>query len=163
MANEIDDIITDVIKREGGSTETNDPLDAGGRTAYGISEKSNPEAWADGKVTSDEARAIYLAKYVKNPGFDTIPDARLMHQMVDFGVLSGPSVAIRKLQHTLRVAEDGILGPTTLKALSEANPRAINNALCIERCKMLAQIVQKTPSQARFLVDWLDRALSFLL
>lgn len=51
------DIVSDIIKREGGFV--NNPADAGGRTDKGISEKSNPAAWADGKVTEEEARAIY--------------------------------------------------------------------------------------------------------
>ena len=53
------DLIDDIIDREGGSTLTNDPTDKGGRTKYGISEKSNPEAWKDGDVWRAQAPDIY--------------------------------------------------------------------------------------------------------
>ena len=54
------DIITDIMLREGWDMMTNDPLDKGGRTQFGISEKSNPLAWTDNHVTEAEARAICL-------------------------------------------------------------------------------------------------------
>lgn len=157
----VDDIITDVLELEG-SKETNDPRDTGGRTKYGISEKHNPEAWADNKVTEEEAREIYERKYVKGPGFDKIKDFQLRAQLVDFGVNSGPAVAIMRLQEILRVPADGILGPQTLTALDTIHPEEVNTLLAIKRALMIGRIVAKNVSQARFLVGWLDRALSFI-
>lgn len=162
MSDPIDDIITDEILKEGGAAATNDPLDAGGRTQFGISETSNPEAWVDGVVSEAEARDIYFRKYVKGPGFGDIKDVPLMHQLVDFSVLSGAAVAIRKLQKVVGVHEDGILGPATLAAVAARDARTVNNALMVERIMMLATIVAKTPSQARFLVGWLSRTTSFI-
>ena len=72
MADNIDRIIDNVIAAEGGSTATNDPADGGGRTQYGISERANPEAWADGKVTAEEARAR-LAEIKTNPNHPANP------------------------------------------------------------------------------------------
>ena len=105
----IKDIIDDVIRREGGEKATNDEHDGGGRTQFGIAERSNPQAWADGKVTEAEARAIYTAKYIVGPGFDRITDPRLQAQLVDFGVTSGPAVAIQKVQSLVGQEPDGIL------------------------------------------------------
>lgn len=156
------DIIDHVIVAEGVSKVTNNPADGGGRTQYGISEKSNPQAWLDGKVTEEEARAIYEQKYVKTPHFDQIPDPRLQAQLVDYGVTSGPYIATTKLQTLLQVTPDGQLGPETLEAVKLYEARALNNALVGERIKMICKIVQKNPSQLQFLLGWANRALEFI-
>ena len=159
----IEEIITEVLVKEGVSTD--DPIDRGGRTAFGISEKSNPEAWADGKVTEEEARAIYETKYVKFPRFDQISDPHLQAQLIDYGVNSGSQLAIMELQKILGVAVDGIIGPETLEAL-EVNSyriRVVNNQLAIARIKMFGRIVKKDPSQLKFIIGWLNRACEWIL
>lgn len=159
MAN-TDQIINDIIKREG--PPTNDPTDKGGRTAYGISEKANPDAWKNGPPTAEQAKQIYLTKYVNGPGFDKIQDSKLQAQLVDMGVNSGPSIAIQKLQVIVGVPQDGKLGPATLQALASMSPTVVNTHLVIERVKLIGRIVSKNPSQVKFLNGWLDRALQFL-
>jgi lysozyme family protein len=156
----ISDIIDDIIVREG--PPTNDPTDAGGRTAYGISERANPEAWADNKVTEAEAREIYLRKYVRWPRFDQITDSDLQAQLVDFGVNSGPMIATKKLQEIVGTDQDGVIGPATLTALSIMNVALVNNELVKSRLKMICRIVQKNPSQIKYLLGWVNRALEFL-
>jgi lysozyme family protein len=158
------DIIDDEIRREGGSKATNDPLDKGGRTQYGISEVSFPEAWADGKVTEQEAREIYLSKFVVGPGFSKIPPthAKVQAILVDWGVTSGPIIAIQALQKLLVAPVDGVFGPATLAKLVAADPNLISAKLVRERVNMIARVVQKNPSQVKYIGGWLDRALSFI-
>jgi lysozyme family protein len=167
MPDPIHDIISDILVREGGSKVTNDPSDSGGRTQYGIAERSNPGAWFDGKVTEEEARAIYTTKYVVAPGFDKVPDPQLQAQLVDFGVNSGPFIATQKLQEILKVSADGKLGPMTLAALCNVafqHPSGwVNNQLVAARVKMFGKIVVKNPSQLKFLNGWLNRALEFIV
>lgn len=163
MDSNIEKIVDAIIAAEGGTTETNDPNDSGGRTKYGIAEKSNPEAWADGTVTLDEARDIYFKKYVVQPGFDKITDPKLQHQLVDFGVNSGPFIAIQKLQTVLGVPVDGKLGPHTYAAVASSDPRAICNKLAGERIKLFVKICKKAPSQLKFLEGWVNRACEFLV
>ncbi len=154
------DAISDIIAREG--PPSNDPNDSGGQTAFGISEKSNPEAWKNGPPTEAQARAIYEQKYVKSPGFDKIADKQLQAQLIDFGVNSGPAIAIMKLQSILGVQEDGVLGPNTLAILATLHPEDVNNCLVAERVKLIGRIVSKNPSQLKFLNGWLDRSLQWL-
>lgn len=157
------DFIDDIIEREGGSTVTNDPADKGGRTQYGVSEKSNPEAWTDGKVTAEEARAIFETKYIKGPGFDKVQDIRLREQLADWGVNSGPYVAIQGLQRVVGAEIDGVLGPETLGLVNGApDASQVGNRVVAERVKMFGRIVKRDPSQLKWLNGWLDRALSFL-
>jgi len=154
------DVIGDVIRREG--PETDDPADAGGRTKYGISEAANPDLWKDGPPTEAQSRARYEQRYIQGPGFDKIQDAQLRTQLIDFGVNSGPMVAIQKLQGILHVDVDGVLGPQTLGALAMMHADDANTALVVARVKMIGKIVTKNPTQLKFLNGWLNRSLEWL-
>lgn len=171
MSNHLDSVIDAVIQREGGSKATNDPLDPGGRTQYGISERANPEAWKDGQVTAQEAREIFLSKYVVWPKFHTIPSSHkwTQEQLIDFGVHSGPMPAVMKLQECLNEAGadpklkvDGDFGVKTLEALLGLDDRSINNLLVAARIRLVGRIVQRNPNQLNKLSGFLTRALGFL-
>jgi lysozyme family protein len=152
-------IIDDVLKREG--KPTNDPRDAGGRTAYGLSERANPDLWATGAPTEEQARARYQQRYIDQPGFAKVADLALRAFLIDYGVMSGPALAIQRLQEVLGVAQDGILGPQTLTALTTQRPAAILNLLIDRRIPALVRIVERDPSQLAFLRGWITRTLSF--
>src|SRR6188474_3748764 len=112
-----------IIAREGGFV--NNPFDKGGATKYGITLKTL-SWWLGRPATLQElrdmpvstAQAIYEARYVAGPGFDKLPKGVLQSNLVDFGVMSGPHLAITYLQEILQVTADGVLGPVTLEALS---------------------------------------------
>lgn len=154
------DVIGDVIKREGGYS--NDPVDAGKETQFGISKVSNPDAWKNGPPTEAEARAIYEAKYIDKPGFRNIKDKQLQTQLIDFGINSGIYIAVQKLQEILGVTADGVLGPKTLAALDAHHADDINTALAVARMKMICKIVQKNPTNIKFLLGWISRCCEFL-
>ena len=171
MSNHLDAVIDAVIQREGGAKATNDPLDPGGRTQYGISERANPEAWRDGQVTAQEAREIFLSKYVVWPKFHTIPASHkwTQEQLIDFGVHSGPSQATMKLQECLNEAGadpklkiDGDFGSKTLQVLTGLDDRSINNLLMAARIRLLGRVVQKNFNQLNKLSGFLGRALGFM-
>ena len=164
----IDDVLTEVIRKEGGYV--NDPADRGGATHMGITagtlgrwrglgRAATPEEVK--ALTESEARAIYAQQYVVGPGFDNLPDW-LMPILVDDGVLSGPKTAITTLQGVLNVPQDGVLGPKTLRAVATQDRAALLRALVAARAVRFARIVERNPSQAKFLVGWITRALSFL-
>jgi len=155
-----DDIIQREINSEGGYS--NDPADKGGETQYGISKVSNPTAWTDGPPTEVQAREIYRQKYLQATKLDQIQDYGLRTQLVDWAVTSGPFVAISHLQDILGVHPDGLIGPQTLQALLTVHPEAVSNALVAARVKMIARVVQRDPSQLKYLLGWLSRAVEFL-
>lgn len=161
---DINQILTQIELDEGGATVTHDPLDGGGRTQYGISETANPEAWADGVVTEDEARAIYLRKYVRFPKFDQLPTI-LQAICIDWGVASGPQLVIMEMQRLLKVKVDGTIGPATLGALpfTPEGLLKLNNQLVAARVRQVGRIVAKDASQVKYVNGWLNRALEFLL
>ena len=156
----VESIISDILQREGPYSDH--PNDRGGKTAWGISIKSHPEAWKDGPPTRDQARQIYLHWYVQRPGFDQISDPHLVAQLVDFAVHSGPQLASVKLQHVLGVEEDGLIGPETLGALLGRSSRDVSNAVAVERIKMIGRIIARDKFQAVWAAGWLKRATEFI-
>jgi len=167
-----DEIIKAIILAEGGDKETNDPSDSGGRTKFGISERAHPEAWADGDVTRPEAEGIYRNKYIDQPDFDLIQDVHLQHQLVDMGVPSGPTTAIKTLQQVVGVTPDGVIGPKTLAAISNyPNGRLfghpvpgrllLNLAVRDARIMLYAGIAKRRPKDLKYLLGWLRRAMDF--
>jgi lysozyme family protein len=166
------DFIDEIITREGGDKETNDPADSGGRTKYGISERSHPEAWADGDVTRDEARSIYQKIYILAEHFERIKDLTLQHQVVDFGVPHGPNAATKLLQQLVGVNVDGMIGPQTLAAIDNYPagklfgvevPGIVLLNLAFRDARVIydATIAKKQPKDLKFLLGWIKRAQEF--
>ena len=109
---------------EGGISD--DPLDPGALTAYGISIRSHPD------MTPDEIRAltpttvapIYLREFWTPINGDQLPDPTSF-ALFDLAVNSGVSEAIRLLQHALGVTVDGVMGPQTIRAACVAAPKTL--------------------------------------
>ena len=168
MPNNNDQEVAKIIAREG-SSYTNDPKDRGGPTKFGITQstlawfRGHPVSPADVEsLTLKEAQEIYAKRYILGPGFDKLPQGVLQSNLIDFGVMSGPQLAIMHLQEALGVRADGIIGPHTLTALQQASPLEVNKQLVARRCLMAARLCKKDPKQLAFLVGWLQRFLSFL-
>lgn len=158
MPSDTTKIIDEILKKEGGYV--NDPSDRGGRTAFGISEKAHPEAWADGSVTEAEARDIYARRYLAPfAGLESHP---AFHQMVDWGVTSGPRLVVTKIQEIVGADMDGVLGPDTLQRVALLDGADLNRRLVVARIKQICRLVVRDPRQLRFLIGWINRALEFL-
>lgn len=167
MPTSFDNILTDLIRREGGFSHF--PQDRGGATKYGITQttlahwRGHAVTVEDVKnLTEDEAKEIYQSLYIIQPGFHRLPDP-LCGLIVDYGINSGPAVAVKALQEALGTPADGILGPKTLALVMASDLQAITNAVCKKRIMMLARIVRRDPSQLIFLAGWLSRTLEFIV
>ena len=79
-----------VYKEEGEGFVAND--NGAGRSQLGITERSHPRAWADGRITRDEAAAIYKRDYWDAIGADELP-AGLAQMAFDTAVNMGAGAA----------------------------------------------------------------------
>ncbi len=133
----LDEIIDDVLRREGGDKYTNIPGDSGGPTKYGITLntlskwRKKPCTAADVEaLTEAEARQIYTARYWYEPGFDRVApiSSEVADELMDTGVNMGPARAVEFLQRLLTAFNnrgafypdlkvDGVLGQNTIIAL----------------------------------------------
>ena len=166
----LDQVISDVLKREGGFVD--DPADRGGATNMGITAAVLGEWRKLGRVatraevaalTEPEARAIYMKRYVIDPGFGTIADDALCAQLVDFGVVSGPARAIRWLQRVLNVPATGLMDAATKAAFAAMPSRLVNDALVAARLYMIDDITDGDATQKKYEEGWENRALAFFL
>jgi lysozyme family protein len=161
----IDDIITRIIKTEGGYSDRT--ADRGGPTNMGITLKTLQDWRHDYTLTAEavkdlketEARAIYLAKYVKGPGLDRI-SGNLQVLLVDMFVLHGPKNAALITQHALGLPGDGIFGEKTLSAVMSVD-HGFERVLA-ERFRFLGRLIHNDPTQAANAAGWMDRAADFL-
>lgn len=111
-----------VVGIEGGYV--NDPDDPGGATRYGITEKV---ARAHGYAGDMKDLPIELAKDVYRSGYWGICKCDSLKWplslfVFDSAVNQGTDAAIRILQKTLNVQQDGLIGPGTISAANRAGP-----------------------------------------
>ena len=123
--------IDGVIGREG--RYSNDPVDRGGETMWGITAAVARAASYGGLMVDmprETAVAIYRQRYWTGPGLDRLAavDTPLAVRLLDIAVNMGPPVAIGFLQRALNalnrqgvdypdIAADGVLGSATIGAV----------------------------------------------
>jgi len=163
------EILDEVLEREGWPKYTDISADRGGPTKGGIT-KRTLEQWRGRRVTNRELKSlkkseaieILTRRFVGCNGIDKVQDTDLRTQLIDNAVLSGPPLAVKDLQRALGVTRDGIIGPVTLRHIKESGEREVCQMLSVERTIRLARIVAKDPTQIIFLVGWITRSLGFV-
>lgn len=137
-----------VLKHEGGYVDH--PSDPGGATNKGITRKTLAE-WrgiapssklpkSEVKNISDkEVADIYKARYWDAVQGDRLPDG-VDYAVFDFAVNSGPSRAVKYLQHIVGETEDGRVGALTLDSVSKMPANEIITRLCARRMSFLRQL-----------------------
>ncbi|MCH7388209.1 secretion activator protein [Acinetobacter modestus] len=88
-------------------------------TKFGISAMTYPDLDIK-NITLDQAKAIYKRDWWDKLNADSL-DAAIVFQVWDFAINAGMGTAKRKLQKSVGMAEDGIIGPVTLKAILKAD------------------------------------------
>lgn len=93
---------------------SNDPHDPGGYTRHGLSVRDHPDTAI---LSKDEVVARYRSTYWEPIAGDTIHPAWAL-LLFDMAVNQGVKPAIKLAQKAVGVAQDGIMGPVTVQALS---------------------------------------------
>jgi lysozyme family protein len=141
------------LKWEGGYS--NDPLDPGGETRYGISKRSYPEVDIK-KLTRLDALEIYRRDFWGKAKCNLMKYPLSMVHF-DCAVNSGVHQAAVLLQRALGVADDGNIGPKTLAAIQQADADVLATLAIDEREHFYRALVQRTPQLSRFLAGWINR------
>jgi lysozyme family protein len=106
-----------VLSHEGGDVD--DPLDPGGLTRFGISQRAYPSENIKA-LTRDRAIALYRRDYWNKIRGDELPDV-IGFQVLDAAVNHGTSRAIQWLQRAAGAESDGVMGPKTLLAVKRTS------------------------------------------
>ena len=161
----IDRVIKKICNREG-SKFTNDPLDPGGATKYGIT-LDTLRAWRHDQhltpndvaaLTLDEACRIYKAVFVEAPGFLKLNDDAIAEQLIDYGVNHGVDTAIMALQKIVGAHVDGDIGNDTITHFNATTPRwKVFTKLMAARAALYSAIITKRPNQKKWAGGWMNR------
>jgi len=151
-----------VLDKEGGYT--NDPVDRGGATNYGILQTEYSEYLkrhglpndSVREISKDHVEDIYYTEYWGPSRAETMP-APLDLIQFDASVNIGLYWAKRLLQRALYVAEDGILGPKTMAAIGKADIATLCQRVITYRRAYYQAIVKHDATQGKFLAGWLNR------
>lgn len=175
--------INETIEAEGGDKVTNDPVDRGGLTKFGITQttwnafrkSSWPKSVAD--ATREQATEVYAERYWLAPGFDKIAavHAVMAFEMFDWGVTSGPSRPIKAMQRALNslntqgkdypdIDDDGAYGKMTAAALAAFVKRRNGEGLrylfdMVQSFRRVfyVEISERDKTQERFQNGWQSR------
>jgi lysozyme family protein len=143
------------VHHEGGYV--NNPADPGGETKYGISKRSYPGEDIK-NMTLDRAKQLYARDYWGPAGCDALPDV-LKFEMFDLAVNTSapgrPVTAIKLLQQAVGTADDGVIGPRTLLALSSIEPQKVLRHLQARRLRYYTSC--RPELWQRFGAGWVNR------
>ena len=141
-----------LLKWEGVVYE-NDPDDPGGATKYGIDQRSHPKENIR-SLTKERASEIYWFEYWTKCRAHQMP-AKVGEVVANIAVNAGHGRASRWLQAALGVAQDGNIGPLTLRALNGANADKLASSLLVHTESHYRSIARGR--LAKFLPGWLNR------
>jgi lysozyme family protein len=163
------EIIAFIVKQFEGGTFTNDPLDAGGATKWGVTQRLY-SAFLGRPATLDEMKALTVDRacevmrdmFLMRTGLWQIADWRLKFVTVDAAINFGIDDAAVWLQQAAGVTADGKLGPVTWAAVTKIDPlRAAVRVLASRQQKHLDR-VKKHPDQLKWLRGWIARCTTLL-
>lgn len=143
-----DRAINRILAHEGGYS--NDRLDPGGETKYGISRRAYPGVDIKA-LTRDKAKTLYRMDYWAPVKGDQLHPA-VAFQVMDAAVNHGVSWASKALQRAAGVTVDGKIGPQTI-ASANADPEAVIEAFNNYR----EGYYRKLPTFQRFGKGWIAR------
>ena len=156
-----EDCLARILKHEGGYV--NDPLDSGGRTNLGVTQRvweefvGHPVTEADMKaLTPEKIAPMYKLKYW-NPSYCEVLPKGLDYVVFDFAVNAGTGRSVKTLQQAIGCVADGVIGPKTMAAINDANPKDLIAKFSDARADFYQGIVARKPDQARFIKGWLNR------
>lgn len=176
------------LELEGGRVD--DPVDRGGRTAYGIAQRTY-DAWRRTQhlpardvwlITPPETHAIYWLRYwlgrgrcaalarisgaVAGAHFDACVHHGPRGVGRETGHIYGANVLLQLALESLgyRLAIDGLIGPVTLRAVAAVSyPPNLVDGMCAERARYMARIIARDPTQQRFAKNWYSRVATIRL
>ena len=156
-----DECLKRILKHEGGYV--NDPLDSGGRTNLGVTQRvweefvGHPVTEADMKALAPQkVGSMYKLKYW-NPSYCEVLPKGLDYVVFDFAVNAGTGRSVKTLQQAIGCVADGVIGPKTMAAINDANPKDLIAKFSDARADFYQGIVARKPDQARFIRGWLNR------
>lgn len=166
---DFDAAVASLLREEGGYVD--DPLDPGGATKFGISQR-----WLAAMGLSDDVRQLkqeravelYREHFWEPYYFKGWPEQEIASKLFSATVNMGPAQAMKCFQRALRacgqqqVIDDGAYGPITMRAkilaIDECGNEGLLAALRSELAAFYRVLSTLRPASGKFLEGWLTRA-----
>jgi len=150
------EVVERVIEREGGFVDH--PDDPGGKTKYGIAQRSHPEEDIE-NLTKEKAKEIYYEDYWVPSKAPYLPH-ELQETFFDMVVNMGQSRAVKILQKACNSKKcglkvDGRIGKLTIAAAKKID----SSRLKVYRILFYTNLVRRKPNLKTFIVGWIRRAM----
>jgi lysozyme family protein len=134
---------------------SNDPIDPGGETKYGIAKNSHQSIDIAG-LTWDMAESIYYKEYWLAGSCDKLPNHVALLQF-DGCVNHGVGTASKFIQRAAGTEDDGHIGQQTLASIAGLDAVSMCNQICDQRAQFYKDIVTRKPTQSKYIAGWLRR------
>ncbi|MBU2976645.1 glycosyl hydrolase 108 family protein [Alteromonas sp. C1M14] len=159
-----------MIDNEGGYSLHRTDGDRGGLTYAGIARNFHPDWPGWPLIESDTAKqniipyvqAFYKQQFWERIRGDFIDAQGVAETIFDFAVNAGVSTAAKLAQDVVGVNTDGVIGTITLKAINQMEAELFIREYALKKMARYANIVNNNPSQAKFLLGWINRSLKQL-
>jgi lysozyme family protein len=163
-------VIDEILRREGWPKYTNIAADRGGPTKGGITllawagyKKRPPAIGPNGKlyagaavtaaeiaaISESEARAFYRHEFIVAPNFHLVADEHLRELLIDAGVNHGPRHPSKWVQWAAEVKQDGVLGPISIAAINACAPLELFLWVMSFRIRLYGRLVSTDPELKR--------------
>ena len=174
------DALNILLVHEGGYSNVS--YDTGGETYQGISRNNWPNwpGWQiidqykplkHNQVIENVTLQNLVTNFYKVHFWDVIKADQLPKEIrplvFDFAVNSGTGTAVMALQRVLRdstgkkIAIDGVVGPQTIALANQLPAKQLFERYKQARYNFFVRIVERNPSQKKFLTGWLNRLNSY--
>lgn len=145
------------VAKEGGYS--NDPVDLGGETRFGISKRAYPDLDIR-NLTMADAKAIYRRDFWNLIKGDALSGQAVAEAIFDIAVNLGVSKACVIAQNAAGIfPQDGILGATSIAAINKIPSETFLAFFALRVIARYVDICTRLPDQKRFLLGWVRRAL----
>jgi lysozyme family protein len=166
MQSQFSNVAPLIIKAEG-DKDVDEVDDQGGQTKYGISQSAYPNLDI-ANLTEPEALVILEKDYWNKYKVSQIVNQAIANQVFFMLVNMGEDHAIRIVQVSInacgrgiiRVAVDGVMGPSTILALNSISDNWLSNRIRLEAIRYYLQVTDANNSQVKFFRGWVRRALN---
>lgn len=157
-----------LLKFEGGIVD--DPLDSGGFTNKGVTLKTYRTIYGQEKtkqdlinITDEEWGYIFKIYYWDKMKADFIKSQSVANMIVDWAFNAGVGTVSKKIQSIVGAKIDGCIGNQTIALINLCDAEELFEQIKEARKKFYKSIVERNPTQKKFLKGWLNRveAISF--
>lgn len=160
-----------MIQNEGGFVLHKNEGDRGGWTFAGIAENFWPNWKGWPMVKSGDTNNSHLTEMVKlfyKNNFwdvlklDLVDNQIIAYNLFDFAVNAGFKTSAKLAQIAVNVIADGVIGKQTIAAINKVDQETFEMQFALAKINRYVAIVDKRPSQIKFLKGWVKRTLNVL-